>query len=88
MSGKKILSVLAAAGIGFALGLGLLFPFSPHAVWFAANAPGLFLCSPFARPGVSVWTIPLGNALAYAAIALLSIFTIGLARERRARTSI
>ncbi len=88
MTGRKILSVLAAAGIGFALGLGLLFQFSPHAVWFAANTPGLVLSSPIAQPGNSVWMIPLGNALAYAAIALLSIFTIGFARERRARTSI
>ena len=87
MTGKKTLSVLAAAAIGFALGLGLPFQFSPHAVWFAANAPGLFLSSPIAQPGISVWMIPLGNALAYAAIALLCICTIGFARERGARTS-
>jgi hypothetical protein len=88
ITGRKILSVLAAAVIGFALGLGLLFQFSPHAVWFAANAPGLFLSHPLAPPGSSVWMIPLGNGLAYAAIALLFIVTISFTRGRRTQTSI
>ncbi len=88
MIASKILSVLAAAAIGFALGLGLLFQFSPRIVWFAANAPGAFLSSPFAQPGTSVWMIPLGNSAAYAAITLLSICTLEVARRLRERTSI
>jgi hypothetical protein len=69
--------------VGFGLGFGLLFQLSPHGVWFAVNAPGACLFSPFVNPGVSVWMIPRGNDLACALMAVLSICASGLAQGPR-----
>ena len=85
---KRILLVTVSALAGFSAGFGLLFQFSPRAVWFAANVPGAYLMSQFAGPGVSVWTIPLGNAAAYALVAVLFVFASSLAQGRKRRASI
>jgi hypothetical protein len=78
-----ILSVMAAALIGFGVGLGLLLQYSPHALWFAANAPGLYLFSPIAEPGGSAWMIPFGNAVAYVGIAMLFLCLVGFIHKLR-----
>jgi hypothetical protein len=88
MTVRKILIVLACALVGFGIGVGLLFQFSPRAIWFAATAPGLWLFHPFEGPGVSVWMIPIGNGIAYAATATLLIFMIGVAHAQRKTRSI
>ena len=85
---RRILSVAASALIGFGLGLGLLFQFYPRFAWFAANAPGGLLFYPFEQPGASVWLIPVANAVAYAAIALLFMGASISAHRFRKRASI
>jgi hypothetical protein len=85
---RRILSVATSALIGFGLGLGLLFQFYPRFAWFVASAPGGLLFSPFERPGSSVWMVPLSNAVAYAAIALLFICASKLIRGSRKRASL
>jgi hypothetical protein len=88
MTSKRIVSILLSALIGFGLGLGLLFQLPLRAVWFAANAPGAWLLSPFVGLGASVWLVPFGNAVAYAAMAALFICASGLAHGIRKRASI
>jgi hypothetical protein len=83
MTSKRTLAVLFSALIGFGPGFGLLFQLSPRVLWFVLNTPGGWLFSPFVGPGASVWMIPLGNAAAYAAIAVLFVCASALARSRR-----
>ncbi len=88
MTNRRVVLVLASALIGFGFGFGLLFQLSPHSVWFAANTPGLWIFSRFVNLDISVWMIPLGNAIAYGMLAVLFISVTGLAQWRGKRTSV
>lgn len=88
MTSRRVVLVLASALIGFGFGFGLLFQLSPNSVWFAVNTPGLWVFSRFVNLDVSVWMIPLGNAIAYAMLAVLFISVTGLAQWCGKRTSI
>ena len=80
---KRTALLLTSAAAGFAAGIGLLLDAPRRGGWFGLNAPGAYVAFPFAHPGLTVWAIPLCNAIGYAALMALLIRAVGFAREFR-----